>query len=168
MCVLLLKEHQANSFTVRWMGRIALFFLLMIADPAKLPLRCVIATGEIRCCNNYGRQCATNQSCKVHCFHYSRWPHNQVGFMLCVVRLWGDHGQEALESAHVCLINASATGTEILKNLVLPGTQLLLLWAVVMLLQVLVKATLTWFDRSLCQVLEHSPSLMDTPLPGKT
>lgn len=36
-------------------------------------------------------------------------------------RLWGDHGQEALESAHVCLINATATGTEILKNLVLPG-----------------------------------------------
>lgn len=36
-------------------------------------------------------------------------------------RLWGDHGQEALENAHVCLINATATGTEILKNLVLPG-----------------------------------------------
>ncbi|OXB58293.1 hypothetical protein ASZ78_013039 [Callipepla squamata] len=36
-------------------------------------------------------------------------------------RLWGDHGQEALESAHVCVINATATGTEILKNLVLPG-----------------------------------------------
>ncbi|XP_054901187.1 NEDD8-activating enzyme E1 regulatory subunit [Poeciliopsis prolifica] len=37
------------------------------------------------------------------------------------LRLWGDHGQEALENAHVCLINATATGTEILKNLVLPG-----------------------------------------------
>ncbi|KAG7483347.1 NEDD8-activating enzyme E1 regulatory subunit [Solea senegalensis] len=37
------------------------------------------------------------------------------------LRLWGDHGQETLENAHVCLINASATGTEILKNLVLPG-----------------------------------------------
>uniref|UniRef100_A0A673LJK8 NEDD8-activating enzyme E1 regulatory subunit n=1 Tax=Sinocyclocheilus rhinocerous TaxID=307959 RepID=A0A673LJK8_9TELE len=36
-------------------------------------------------------------------------------------RLWGDHGQETLENAHVCLINATATGTEILKNLVLPG-----------------------------------------------
>uniref|UniRef100_A0A672GYC1 NEDD8-activating enzyme E1 regulatory subunit n=1 Tax=Salarias fasciatus TaxID=181472 RepID=A0A672GYC1_SALFA len=36
-------------------------------------------------------------------------------------QLWGDHGQEALENAHVCLINATATGTEILKNLVLPG-----------------------------------------------
>uniref|UniRef100_A0A3B4AIT3 NEDD8-activating enzyme E1 regulatory subunit n=1 Tax=Periophthalmus magnuspinnatus TaxID=409849 RepID=A0A3B4AIT3_9GOBI len=36
------------------------------------------------------------------------------------LRLWGDHGQEALENAHVCLINATATGTEILKNLVLP------------------------------------------------
>uniref|UniRef100_A0A8C0H1A7 THIF-type NAD/FAD binding fold domain-containing protein n=1 Tax=Chelonoidis abingdonii TaxID=106734 RepID=A0A8C0H1A7_CHEAB len=37
------------------------------------------------------------------------------------VMLWGDHGQEALEAAHVCVINATATGTEILKNLVLPG-----------------------------------------------
>ncbi|KAI1904161.1 hypothetical protein AGOR_G00002830 [Albula goreensis] len=37
------------------------------------------------------------------------------------LRLWGDHGQEALENAHVCLINATASGTEILKNLVLPG-----------------------------------------------
>ncbi|KAM8799502.1 NEDD8-activating enzyme E1 regulatory subunit [Eudromia elegans] len=37
------------------------------------------------------------------------------------LRLWGDHGQEALESAHVCVINATATGTEVLKNLVLPG-----------------------------------------------
>uniref|UniRef100_A0A671LLB9 NEDD8-activating enzyme E1 regulatory subunit n=1 Tax=Sinocyclocheilus anshuiensis TaxID=1608454 RepID=A0A671LLB9_9TELE len=37
------------------------------------------------------------------------------------LRLWGDHGQEALENAHVCLIKATATGTEILKNLVLPG-----------------------------------------------
>ena len=37
------------------------------------------------------------------------------------LRLWGDHGQRTLESAHVCLINATSTGTEILKNLVLPG-----------------------------------------------
>ncbi|CAH3109156.1 unnamed protein product [Pocillopora meandrina] len=37
------------------------------------------------------------------------------------LRLWGDHGQEALEGAKICLINASATGTEILKNLILPG-----------------------------------------------
>ena len=36
-------------------------------------------------------------------------------------RLWGDHGQQALENAHVCLINATGTGTEILKNLILPG-----------------------------------------------
>ena len=39
----------------------------------------------------------------------------------CVCRLWGDHGQAALESAKVCLINATATGTEILKNIILPG-----------------------------------------------
>lgn len=37
------------------------------------------------------------------------------------LRLWGDHGQSLLESSHVCLINATATGTEILKNLILPG-----------------------------------------------
>ncbi|CAL1541660.1 unnamed protein product [Lymnaea stagnalis] len=37
------------------------------------------------------------------------------------LRLWGDHGQSSLETARVCLINATATGTEILKNLVLPG-----------------------------------------------
>ncbi|KAK3871146.1 hypothetical protein Pcinc_023708 [Petrolisthes cinctipes] len=37
------------------------------------------------------------------------------------LRLWGDHGQVALESGHVCLINASASGTETLKSLVLPG-----------------------------------------------
>ncbi|OWA51852.1 NEDD8-activating enzyme E1 regulatory subunit [Hypsibius exemplaris] len=37
------------------------------------------------------------------------------------LRLWGDHGQAALEKARVCLIGATATGTEILKNLVLPG-----------------------------------------------
>ena len=37
------------------------------------------------------------------------------------LRLWGDRGQAILESAHVCLINASAVGSETLKNLVLPG-----------------------------------------------
>ena len=42
---------------------------------------------------------------------------------VCVhTRLWGDHGQSCLELAKVCLINATATGTEILKNLILPGT----------------------------------------------
>ena len=37
------------------------------------------------------------------------------------LRLWGDHGQVALEKARVCLIGATATATEILKSLVLPG-----------------------------------------------
>ncbi|KAF6201185.1 hypothetical protein GE061_005632 [Apolygus lucorum] len=37
------------------------------------------------------------------------------------LRLWGDHGQSALESCHICLINATGLGTEILKSLVLPG-----------------------------------------------
>ena len=37
------------------------------------------------------------------------------------LRLWGDHGQAALGKAQVCLLHATATGTEVLKNLVLPG-----------------------------------------------
>jgi len=37
------------------------------------------------------------------------------------LRLWGEHGQEALEKASVCLIHGTPTGTEILKNLILPG-----------------------------------------------
>uniref|UniRef100_A0AAR5P3F2 NEDD8-activating enzyme E1 regulatory subunit n=1 Tax=Dendroctonus ponderosae TaxID=77166 RepID=A0AAR5P3F2_DENPD len=37
------------------------------------------------------------------------------------LRLWGDHGQRLLENSKVCLINATALGTEILKSLILPG-----------------------------------------------
>lgn len=37
------------------------------------------------------------------------------------LRLWGDHGQFALEYAKVCLLRAEGLGAEILKNLVLPG-----------------------------------------------
>ena len=37
------------------------------------------------------------------------------------IRIWGEQGQTALERASVCLINAGPTGTETLKNLVLPG-----------------------------------------------
>eukprot|EP00743_Colponemidia_sp_Colp-15_P002951 GILK01003192.1.p1 GENE.GILK01003192.1~~GILK01003192.1.p1 ORF type:complete len:545 (-),score=108.62 GILK01003192.1:57-1649(-) len=37
------------------------------------------------------------------------------------LRLWGANGQKALMEAKVCLINAGPTGTESLKNLVLPG-----------------------------------------------
>ncbi|PBC27666.1 NEDD8-activating enzyme E1 regulatory subunit [Apis cerana cerana] len=36
-------------------------------------------------------------------------------------KLWGDHGQAALEGAHICVINATGLGTEILKSVVLPG-----------------------------------------------
>ena len=39
------------------------------------------------------------------------------------LRLWGEHGQEAMEDCSVCLLNASATGSETLKNLVLPGAR---------------------------------------------
>ncbi|KAJ1499941.1 NEDD8-activating enzyme E1 regulatory subunit, partial [Coelomomyces lativittatus] len=37
------------------------------------------------------------------------------------LRLWQSHGQASLEKAHVCCIQATATGAETLKNLVLPG-----------------------------------------------
>ena len=37
------------------------------------------------------------------------------------LRLWGDHGQVALEKSRVCVVGATATATEVLKSLVLPG-----------------------------------------------
>ncbi|CCX07335.1 hypothetical protein FPQ18DRAFT_381308 [Pyronema domesticum] len=37
------------------------------------------------------------------------------------LRLWGANGQNKLEAAHIALFGASATGCEILKNLVLPS-----------------------------------------------
>lgn len=39
------------------------------------------------------------------------------------LRLWGADGQQRLMNTHVLLLNASATGAETLKNLVLPGVQ---------------------------------------------
>lgn len=36
-------------------------------------------------------------------------------------RLWAATGQQALEHANICLLNANSTGCEIIKNLVLPG-----------------------------------------------
>jgi len=37
------------------------------------------------------------------------------------IRIWGHHGQAALEDARVCLLHCSATGSEALKNVVLGG-----------------------------------------------
>ena len=37
------------------------------------------------------------------------------------LRLWGANGQKALMESKICLLNAGPTGTETLKNLVLPG-----------------------------------------------
>lgn len=37
------------------------------------------------------------------------------------LRLWAQKGQYRLEQSHVCLINATPTGAEVLKNLTLPG-----------------------------------------------
>lgn len=42
-------------------------------------------------------------------------------FCVIYIRLWGEHGQAHLEAAQLCLVNVSALGTEILKNIVLPG-----------------------------------------------
>jgi len=37
------------------------------------------------------------------------------------LRLWGEEGQSFLEGAKICLLNACSSGTETLKNLILPG-----------------------------------------------
>ncbi|GJD07296.1 NEDD8-activating enzyme E1 regulatory subunit [Galdieria sulphuraria] len=37
------------------------------------------------------------------------------------IRFWGEHGQAALKDCSIYLLEASATGTETLKNLILPG-----------------------------------------------
>jgi amyloid beta precursor protein binding protein 1 len=37
------------------------------------------------------------------------------------LRLWGRHGQRALVEARILVLGAGATGSETLKNLVLPG-----------------------------------------------
>lgn len=70
------------------MGWFALFFLLTIADPVKMPSRRVNATGEIQCCNNYWHQCDTNQSinqyCKVHYFSFlSMAPWSRRVYAVC-------------------------------------------------------------------------------------
>ncbi|KAL5972612.1 NEDD8-activating enzyme E1 regulatory subunit axr1 [Asimina triloba] len=38
-----------------------------------------------------------------------------------IIRIWGEHGQSALEKASICLLNCGPTGSETLKNLVLGG-----------------------------------------------
>lgn len=37
------------------------------------------------------------------------------------LRLWETSGQLRLELSHICLVNATSTGSELLKNLILPG-----------------------------------------------
>lgn len=43
---------------------------------------------------------------------------------LLLNRLWASSGQTALENASVLVVNGSATATQVLKNLVLPGEYL--------------------------------------------
>ena len=42
-------------------------------------------------------------------------------FVAGLCRIWGEHGQTALEKARVCVLNCGPTGSEALKNLVLGG-----------------------------------------------
>ena len=37
------------------------------------------------------------------------------------IRLWGAHGQHLLSSSRILLLGATAAGSEVLKNLILPG-----------------------------------------------
>lgn len=37
------------------------------------------------------------------------------------LRIWGTHGQQALETARICVLGSGCTATEALKNLVLGG-----------------------------------------------
>ena len=37
------------------------------------------------------------------------------------IRLWGSHGQKILSNSNVLLLGASSSGTETLKNLILPA-----------------------------------------------
>lgn len=53
----------------------------------------------------------------LHCFLCIQPVHYAYFFN----RIWGEHGQRALEKAKVCLLTAGPTGTETLKNLVLGG-----------------------------------------------
>lgn len=41
--------------------------------------------------------------------------------VLILFSLWGEHGQNVLEGAKICLVNANGIGCETLKSLVLPG-----------------------------------------------
>jgi len=45
--------------------------------------------------------------------------------------LWGDQGQNSLETANICLLNATVSGTESLKNLILPGIILISLLLII-------------------------------------
>ena len=37
------------------------------------------------------------------------------------IRLWGGHGQKIMSNSNVLLLGASSSGTETLKNLILPA-----------------------------------------------
>lgn len=53
--------------------------------------------------------------------HSRSIPHSSTNNNLYLISLWATTGQNALESARILLLSASATSTSILKNLVLPG-----------------------------------------------
>lgn len=53
------------------------------------------------------------------------FPNHFYFFIFDFFRLWGMHGQKRIEKAHICLLGAGPSGTETLKNLILPGNFLL-------------------------------------------
>lgn len=55
----------------------------------------------------------------THCC--CNFEYNKRLLVACVCRVWGEHGQAALELARVCVLNCGPTGSEALKNLVLGG-----------------------------------------------
>jgi molybdopterin/thiamine biosynthesis adenylyltransferase len=62
-----------------------------------------------------------NAPCNIQTYAKALVYVEDMNIIIYYFRLWGDQGQQDLETAHVCLINATALGTEILKSLVLPG-----------------------------------------------
>jgi len=64
---------------------------------------------------------AANNQMEVESTGDSSAPQTDVKRYDRQLRLWGEDGQARLEASNICLLNASATGCETLKNLVLPG-----------------------------------------------
>ena len=94
-------------------------FLLHIRQTEIVEIRCqqrsrephIPAAFEVGCSNNSHMVSSSTGTDRPHSAKkYDRQ-----------LRIWGAHGQAALESASICLLNCGPTGSETLKNLVLGG-----------------------------------------------